>query len=103
MHPKHLTPRNQRFDSPKQQTGAVQLDNAVKKRLQYDNFESQTHWRDMASSQIVEKINEPKFKPRTRQSRLVDERDIARQVYNLFSDGRKARRKEWERMTGGQV
>jgi hypothetical protein len=78
------------------------LDNALKKRLQYDNHESQTHWRDMVTSQIDETIIEPKIKPRSRQARLVDERDIARQVYNSFPDDREARRKEWERMTGGK-
>ena len=78
------------------------LDTALNKRKQYDNKESETHWRDMVQSVIDGIIIEPKIKPRTRQARLVDERDIARQVYNSFPDDREARRKEWERMTGGK-
>ena len=56
----------------------------------------------MVQSVVDGIIIEPKIKPRTRQARLVDERDIARQVYNSFPDDREARRKEWERMTGGK-
>jgi len=78
------------------------LDTALKRRKQYDNKESETHWRDMVQSVIDGIIIEPKIKPRTRQARLVDERDIAKQVYNSFPDDRDARRKEWERMTGGK-
>ena len=78
------------------------LDTALNKRKQYDNKVSETHWRDMVQSVVDGIIIEPKIKPRTRQARMVDERDIARQVYNSFPDDREARRKEWERMTGGK-
>lgn len=76
------------------------LDSALQSRLQYDNKESQTHWRDMVQSEIDGSIIEPKIKPRSRQARMMDYRDIARQIYNQFPDDRPARYKEWQKITG---
>lgn len=76
------------------------LDNAFKDRLMYDRGESQTHWRDMVTSRIDAQIVEPKITPRTRQARLVDERDIAKQIYDKYPDSREERFREWHERTG---
>ena len=76
------------------------LDNAFKDRLMYDRGQSQTHWRDLVTSRIDAHIIEPKITPRTRQARLVDERDIAKQIYDKFPDSRDDRNREWVARTG---
>jgi hypothetical protein len=76
------------------------LDTALNRRKQYDNKESETHWRDMVQSVIDGSIIEPKIKPRTRQARMIDERDIVRQIYNKFPDDVDARYKEWKTRVG---
>ncbi len=76
------------------------LDNAFNDRLMYDRGESQTHWKDMLVSRIDAQIVEPKITPRTRQARLVDERDIAKQIYDKFPDSREDRFREWKERVG---
>ena len=76
------------------------LDNAFGDRLMYDRGESQTHWRDLVASRIESQIIEPRITPRTRQSRLIDERDIAQQIYDKFPDSREDRFREWRERTG---
>ena len=76
------------------------LDNAFGDRLMYDRGQSQTHWRDLVASRIDAQIIEPKITPRTRNARLVDERDIAKQIYDKFPDSREDRFREWESRTG---
>ena len=78
------------------------LDNALKDRLMYDMGQCQTHWRDLVASRIAAVIIEPRITPRTRQARLVDERDIAKQVWNMFPDThqRAERNREWVARTG---
>lgn len=76
------------------------LDNAFGDRLMYDRGESLTHWRDMVTSRIDAQIVEPKITPRTRQARLVDERDIVKQIYDKFPDSREDRFREWKERVG---
>lgn len=76
------------------------LDNAIGDRLMYDRGECQTHWRDLVASRIDSAIIEPRIAPRTRRARMVDERDIAHQVYDKFPDDRESRRREWMAKTG---
>jgi hypothetical protein len=76
------------------------LDNAFGDRLMYDRGESRTHWRDLVTSRIDAQIVEPKITPRTRQARLVDERDIAKQIYDKYPDSREDRYREWKERTG---
>jgi len=74
--------------------------NAALDRLMYDRGESLTHWKDMLVSRIDAQIVEPKITPRTRQARLVDERDIAKQIYDKFPDSREDRFREWKERVG---
>lgn len=76
------------------------LDNAFNDRLMYDRGESLTHWKDMLVSRIDAQIVEPKITPRTRQARLLDERDIAKQIYDKFPDSREDRFREWKERVG---
>lgn len=76
------------------------LDNSFGDRLMYDRGESRTHWKDLVISRIDAQIVEPKITPRTRQARLVDERDIAKQIYDKFPDSREDRNREWIERTG---
>ena len=76
------------------------LDNAFGDRLMYDRGQCQTHWRDLIASRIDSSIIEPKIKPRTRQARLIDERDLAKQLYDKFPDSREDRNREWHQKTG---
>ena len=76
------------------------LDNAFKDRLMYDRAESRTHWKDLVISRIDAQIVEPQITPRTRQARLVDERDIAKQIYDKFPDSREDRCREWKERVG---
>ncbi len=76
------------------------LDNAFGDRLMYDRGESLTHWRDLVTSRIDAQIVEPKITPRTRQARLVDERDIAKQIYDKYPDSREERYRVWKERTG---
>ena len=76
------------------------LDISLKDRLMYDMGESQTHWRDLIASRIDAQIIEPRITPRTRNARLVDDRDIAKQLYDKFPDDRQARFNEWHERTG---
>lgn len=78
------------------------LDNAFGDRLMYDRGESQTNWKDLVASRIDSQIIEPRFQPRTRQARLIDERDIAKQVWDRFPDShqRAERNEEWKKRTG---
>ncbi len=76
------------------------LDLSFKDRLMYDRGQSQTHWRDMVASRIEAEIVEPKITPRSRQARLVDERDIAKQIYDKYPDSREDRYREWKERVG---
>jgi hypothetical protein len=76
------------------------LDNAFNDRLMYDRGECRTHWRDLVASRIDAQIVEPKITPRTRQARLVDERDIAKQLYDQYPDSRDERFRAWAERTG---
>jgi len=76
------------------------LDNALNDRVMYDRGESRTHWRDLVASRIDAQIIEPRIKPRTRHARLVDERDIAQQLYDKYPDSREKRCREWQERTG---
>lgn len=76
------------------------LDNALNDRVMYDRGECQTHWRDLVASRIDAQIIEPRIEPRTRHARLVDERDIAKQIYDKFPDSREDRFREWQDRTG---
>jgi len=76
------------------------LDNAFNDRLMYDRAESMSHWKDLVISRIDGQIVEPKITPRTRQARLVDERDIAKQIYDQFPDSREDRYRLWKERVG---
>ena len=78
------------------------LDNAFNDRLMYDRGESRTHWKDLVASRIDAQIVEPTITPRTRQARLLDERDIAKQIYDKYPDShqRADRDKEWKERVG---
>jgi hypothetical protein len=76
------------------------LDNAFNDRLMYDRGESQTHWKDLVASRIDAQIIEPRIAPRSRMARLIDERDIARQIYSMYPDNREDRNREWKARTG---
>jgi len=76
------------------------LDNAFNDRLMYDRAESMTHWKDLVISRIDAQIVEPRITPRTRQARLVDERDIAKQIYDKHPDNREERYREWKERVG---
>ena len=76
------------------------LDNALNDRVMYDRGECQTHWRDLVASRIDAQIIEPRIKPRTRNARLIDDRDIAKQIYDKFPDSRENRIREWQERTG---
>ena len=76
------------------------LDNAFNDRLMYDRGESLTHWKDMLVSRIDAQIVEPKITPRSRQARLMDERDVAKQLYDKYPDSREDRCREWKERVG---
>lgn len=78
------------------------LDNAFNDRLMYDRGESRTHWKDLVASRIDAQIVEPTITPRTRQARLLDERDIAKQIYDKYPDShqRADRDREWKERVG---
>ena len=76
------------------------LDNALKDRLMYDRGDCRTHWKDLVASRIDAQIIEPRLKPRTRSERILDERSIAKEVYDKFPDSRESRSKEWQDRTG---
>ena len=76
------------------------LDNFFGDRLMYDRSECRTHWKDLVVSRIDAQIVEPNITPRTRTARLVDERDIAKQIYDKFPDSRDDRNREWVARTG---
>lgn len=78
------------------------LDNAFQDRLMYDKRECQTHWKDLVASRIDSQIIEPRIAPRTRQARLIDERDVAKQIWDKYPDThqRAERSKEWKMRTG---
>lgn len=80
------------------------LDNAFGDRLMYDRGECQTHWKDLVASRIDSQIIEPRITPRTRQARLFDERDVAKQVWDMFPDThqRAERAQEWKKRTNGK-
>ncbi len=80
------------------------LDNAFQDRLMYDRGESRSHWKDMVASRIDSEIIEPRITPRTRQARLIDERDVAKQVWDMYPDThqRAERYQEWKKRTGGK-
>lgn len=78
------------------------LDNAFQDRLMYDQGQCQTHWKDLVASRIDSQIIEPRFTPRSRRERVIDERDIAKQLWDKFPDSnqRAERNEEWKKRTG---